>query len=92
MFNARMSSTRRLLARAIDLTGGTQTSLGEAIGATQNAVFQALRRGHVSSGMARAIHHATGGQVPAWELRPDLWHKGQLPPGGRKKAARRGSA
>ena len=89
VFITTMPDIRRLLLRAIDLAGGTQASLGEATGTSQNAIFQALRRRQVSAEMACAIHHATDGHVPAWELRPDLWHVGQLPPNGRKKTARR---
>jgi DNA-binding transcriptional regulator YdaS (Cro superfamily) len=75
-----MPNIERLLLKAIELTGGTQASLGEAIGATQNAIYQAIQRRHVTAEMACAIHHATEGGVPAWKLRPDLWHVGQLPP------------
>jgi DNA-binding transcriptional regulator YdaS (Cro superfamily) len=31
-------------------------------------------------GLAVAIHHASGGKVPCWSLRPDLWLEGQVPP------------
>jgi len=75
-----MSDIRRLLTEAIRLAGGTQSSLGAAIGCSQNAVYDALRRGHVSAEMASGIHQATSGMVPVWELRPDLWRRGHEPP------------
>lgn len=31
--------------------------------------------------LAIAIHRATEGAIPCWDLRPDLWAVGQLPPG-----------
>ena len=84
-----MPDIRRLLQRAIDLAGGTQSALGETIGSTQNAVYEALRRGRVSPEMACAIHHATDGEVPAWRLRPDLWAVGQSPPPPRRPCPKR---
>lgn len=75
-----MPDVRDLLHKAIRLAGGTQVALGRAIGTSQNAIYDALRRGHVSPEMAAAIHYATKGVVPAWELRPDLWSRGVEPP------------
>lgn len=77
---ADMHKVRGLLRKAISLVGGTQVALGRATGKSQNAVYNALRRGHVSAEMASAIHYATAGKVPAWELRPDLWSRGVEPP------------
>jgi DNA-binding transcriptional regulator YdaS (Cro superfamily) len=85
-----MPDIRRLLQRAIRLAGGTQAALGEAIGCSQNGVFEAHRRGSVTAEMARDIHVATGGEVPQWELRPDLWRAGQLPPSLARRRARAG--
>ena len=30
--------------------------------------------------LAAAIHHASDGAFPGWEIRPDLWQPGQVPP------------
>lgn len=52
---------------------GSEAKLGEATGFSQNAIWQAKRRGRVSPKMALAIDRATDGAVPASSLRPDLW-------------------
>jgi hypothetical protein len=30
--------------------------------------------------LAAAIHHASNGEFAAWEIRPDIWVVGQVPP------------
>ncbi len=52
---------------------GSGAGLGRATGYSQNAIWQAMKRGRVSPKMALAIHRATNGAVPASSLRPDLW-------------------
>lgn len=52
---------------------GSEAKLGEATGYSQNAIWQAKKRGRVSPAMALAIHRWTNGAVPASSLRPDLW-------------------
>jgi DNA-binding transcriptional regulator YdaS (Cro superfamily) len=52
---------------------GSEAKLGEATGFSQNAIWQAKKRGRVSPKMALAIHRFTHGEVPASVLRPDLW-------------------
>lgn len=62
------------LGVAIDLLGG-QAALGKAIGATQQAVSQWVRRGRVPADKCVAIEAATRGQVRCEDLRPDVpWH------------------
>jgi DNA-binding transcriptional regulator YdaS (Cro superfamily) len=65
-------NTRTLLAKAIDIAGGSQTKLGEACGCSQNAIHQALKIGRVSAKLAVKIDNATKGAVPAHLLCPDL--------------------
>jgi hypothetical protein len=66
-------SVTDLLQQAIQLAGGTETLLGKATGYSQNAIWQAKRRGHVTPEMARAIHWAFDGRIPASSFRPDIW-------------------
>jgi DNA-binding transcriptional regulator YdaS (Cro superfamily) len=64
--------TRNLLIRAIAFAG-SEAKLGRAIGRSQNAVWQAKRRGSVTAEMALAIDVATAGQISKSDLRPDLF-------------------
>ncbi|WP_371678976.1 transcriptional regulator [Microvirga sp. KLBC 81] len=52
---------------------GSEAKLGELCGVSQNAIWHAKKSGRVSAELAKAIHEATGGEVPKWSLRPDLW-------------------
>ena len=71
-----MTDIRALLDQAIGLAG-SQAKLGRAAGMTQNAIWQAKRRGRVSPQLALGIHWALGGAVSASELRPDIWARPQ---------------
>ncbi len=51
----------------------SESALARAAGFSQNAIWQARRKGSVSAEMANGIHRATKGKVPRWALRPDLW-------------------
>lgn len=75
LMTKRTSKTRirELIEKAAAHFGGTDTGLAKACGCTQNAIWQAKVRGSVSAELAAAIHRATEGDVPANELRPDLW-------------------
>jgi len=73
---------RRLLVKAQRLLGGSERSFASAVGVSQNAVWNAKHKGHVSAELARDIHLATGGAVPCELLRPDLWPV----PGGEEEA------
>lgn len=59
--------------RAIDLAGGSEAKLASAIGLSQPLINKAKHSGRVGPRLALAIHHFTKGEVPASELRPDLW-------------------
>jgi DNA-binding transcriptional regulator YdaS (Cro superfamily) len=63
------------IQRAIEIAGGSEAKLAEAIGFTQPAINKAKRSGRTGPRLALAIHHFTKGVVPASELRPDLWTK-----------------
>ena len=65
--------TRELLARAVKHCG-SQDRLGKLAGGySQNAIWQAMKRGTVEPQMALGIHRATAGEVSASSLRPDIW-------------------
>ena len=63
---------RDLLKEAIR-KAGSQAKLGKAIGKTQNAIHQALKRGSVTAEMAVSIERATEGEIRKEQLRPDLF-------------------
>lgn len=65
-------AVRDLIRQAIEFYG-SEAKLGRAIGCTQNAVWQAKKRGRVSAEMAVNIDRVTGGSVPKEKLRPDLF-------------------
>jgi len=68
-----MTETRELIERAIRHCG-SEAKLGKAAGGfSQNAVWQAKRRGRVSPELALGIDRATAGEIKASDLRPDLW-------------------
>lgn len=63
---------RKALEKAIEVVG-SEKALGEACNVTQAAISMAKFRGNVSAKLAIAIESATGGEIPRWQLRPDLW-------------------
>lgn len=67
-----MSDVTELLQAAISKLG-SEAKLGAAAGYSQNAIWSAKRTGRVSAELAAAIHKATEGAVPRWQLRPDIW-------------------
>lgn len=75
-----MTDTRTLIEQAVALLG-SEAKLGKAAGVTQNAIWQAKRRGRCSAELALGIHRATSGQVPASGLRSDLWPTARHVPG-----------
>lgn len=82
VFYARtMSQVRELIEKAVGKVG-SEAELGKKAGGfSQNAIWQAKRRNSVTAEMALGIHHATAGEVPASDLRPDLWaHPEDVPP------------
>ncbi len=61
------------IERAVAIVG-SEAKLGKAAGGfSQNAIWQAKRRNRISPELALGIHRATGGEVSASELRPDIW-------------------
>lgn len=52
---------------------GSEAKLGAGIGFSQVAINKAKKKGRCSDRMALAIHRFTKGEIPASELRPDLW-------------------
>lgn len=61
------------IERAVAIVG-SEAKLGKAAGGfSQNAIWQAKRRGKISAELAIGIHRATKGDVPASLMRPDLW-------------------
>lgn len=67
-------NTRPLIQAAITLLG-SEAKLGAACGVTQGAIWKAKTAGRVSGELAVKIERATGGAVPRWRLRPDLWDR-----------------
>ena len=66
-------TVRALIEKAIGLAG-SEAKLGKAAGGfSQNAIWQAKKRGRISPKLALGIHRALDGKVNASELRPDMW-------------------
>lgn len=65
--------TRNGIAQAVDIAGGTQRKLADAIHMSQHAVYHALKVGRVSAELANKIHDFTKGGVSRETLRPDLF-------------------
>jgi DNA-binding transcriptional regulator YdaS (Cro superfamily) len=64
-----------LVATAVRIVG-SQTALAAQLGKTPQLVsFLCTRATKISPEDAIGIHRATGGQVPASLLRPDLWRR-----------------
>jgi DNA-binding transcriptional regulator YdaS (Cro superfamily) len=53
----------------------TEAALAEACGVTQPSINAAKQRGRPSAELAVKIEMATGGAVPRWKSRPDLWER-----------------
>ncbi|MBS7696250.1 MULTISPECIES: YdaS family helix-turn-helix protein [unclassified Chelatococcus] len=62
------------LQRAIEIVG-SQSKLAKMIGVRSQAAISRALLGEVklSAELAVAVEAATAGQVPRWQLRPDLW-------------------
>lgn len=59
--------------------GFTAESIASLCGVNPATIYRALD-GKGSGPVAIQIHHVTHGAIPAWEMRPDLWAEGQIPP------------
>lgn len=62
---------RDLIQEAVRILG-SQAKLGAACGVSQASIWQAIEAQRCSAELAMAIEHATGGQVRARAIRPDL--------------------
>jgi DNA-binding transcriptional regulator YdaS (Cro superfamily) len=73
--------------RAIKLAG-SQAKLAGATGFSQPAITKARKSGRAGPRLALAIHHFSAGEIPASELRPDLWLRPEdVPPAATASAA-----
>lgn len=64
---------RDAIARAQALCGGSVSALARAAGYSQNAIWQANKKGRMTPEMAVRIEKATNGDVPRWRARPDVF-------------------
>lgn len=67
-----MSEALQPLQKAVRLFG-SEEKLSRAAGFSQNAINQAKKRGRISAELAVGIERATNGEIPRWQIRPDLW-------------------
>lgn len=63
------------IERAIEIAGGSEAKLANAVHFSQPAIHKAKKSGRAGPRLALAIHHYTKGAVPASDIRPDLWSK-----------------
>lgn len=61
------------IKRAIEICGGTQKSLADQIGRTQQFISMLLKGQTISAETALLIENATARKVPAKLMRPDLF-------------------
>lgn len=63
---------------------GTEAALAEACGVSPPSINAAVKAyeedGRISAELARDIDHATGGVIPRWMMRPDLWDIPRIKP------------
>ncbi len=64
-----------IIERAITLAGGSEAALARETRLSQPLIHKAKKTGRAGPKLALAIHHFTKGQIPASEIRPDLWNK-----------------
>lgn len=63
-----------IIERAITLAGGSEAALARETGLSQPLIHKAKKSGRAGPRLALAIHHFSHGQIPASEIRPDLWN------------------
>src|SRR5689334_6516143 len=56
----------QLLVEAAIKKFGSEAKLGAACGVSQNAIWNAKKKGRVSDRLAVAIERATAGEIPRW--------------------------
>lgn len=68
------TSENPIIRAAIDIVG-SQAKLADAVGVRQQTISKLLlgQREKISGEIAVGIHQATGGAVPKWQIRPDLF-------------------
>lgn len=67
--------------RAITLAGGSEAALARETGLSQPLINKAKKAGRAGPKLALAIHYFSKGQIPASEIRPDLWRNPEdVPP------------
>lgn len=69
------SPSENLIHRAIDLAGGSEAKLAEAVGLSQPLINKAKQSGRAGPRLAIAIHRFSKGAISGSALRPDLWLK-----------------
>ena len=62
-----------IIERAITLAGGSEAALARETRLSQPLIHKAKKSGRAGPRLALAIHHFSKGQIPASEIRPDLW-------------------
>ncbi len=65
--------TPNIIERAITLAGGSEAALARKTRLSQPLIHKAKKSGRAGPRLALAIHHFTNGEIPASEIRPDLW-------------------
>jgi DNA-binding transcriptional regulator YdaS (Cro superfamily) len=70
-----------IIERAIALAGGSEAALARQTHLSQPLIHKAKKSGRAGPKLALAIHHFTKGEIPASEIRPDLWEKPEDVPG-----------
>lgn len=75
------SSSLNAIERAIALAGGSEAALARATHLSQPLIHKAKKSGRAGPKLALAIHHFSKGQIPASDIRPDLWEKPEDVPG-----------
>lgn len=78
---------RNSIQRAIEIAGGSEAKLADAVQFSQPAIHKAKKTGRAGPRLALAIHHYTNGVVPASDLRPDLWAKPEDVPPKRERVS-----
>lgn len=64
-----------IIERAIALAGGSEAKLARETHLSQPLINKAKKTGRAGPKLALAIHHFSKGQIPASEIRPDLWER-----------------
>lgn len=75
-----------IIERAITLAGGSEAALSRATRLSQPLIHKAKKTGRAGPKLALAIHHFSNGQIPASEIRPDLWESPEDVPSAPIKA------